>query len=112
MPPQPTSATWILSFGEVAGAGLACAASNCALSPAPAAPRNSRREVTLYFLSEDELDGVDEEELSDDFEEAAGSLLAAELSFELSFEPSLPDELSPDSFFAESPFEADFEPLA
>ena len=85
--------------------GLGCADSSEALSPAPVAPRNSRREVTLYFLSETGLEVVEEAVLSEDFVElVVDSLLAGE--------DSLPAELSVVSlFFDESPFAEEPLPL-
>ena len=55
MPPQPIKAICILSLADTL-AGLGSVANNGTLIPAPAAAvvKNSRREVTLYFLSDEE----------------------------------------------------------
>jgi hypothetical protein len=120
MPPQPIRASWILSFFE-AGGGTLCAVSRDALRPAPAVvPRNSRREVTLYFLSDEEpapagaglgeLLGAgadeedDEEELSDDFVALPESFLLPLFSL-----PSVPEAVS---VFFDSPFCCCGPPLA
>ena len=102
IPPQPISAICTLSLADVF-AGLLWLACRETLSPAPAAAvvKNSRREVTLYFLSDD-VDGVVvgvelELELSEDelplllesFEELAASFFS-----DFSEEP-LSEELSP-----------------
>jgi hypothetical protein len=92
-----------------------------ALTPAPAAAlRNLRREVTLYFLSDDELDaaaGAGEEELlSEDLLLVLPDsllLLDEDDSFasELELERSDP-ECSEDSPFFEPPLAALLAPLA
>jgi hypothetical protein len=105
-----------LSFGEVlaaTGASREEAARRRALTPAPAAAlRNLRREVTLYFLSEVELEvaavAVEEELLSEDFAVVLESLLAEEDSFASELEL----ELSEESPFLAFPFEGLFAPLA
>ena len=111
MPPQPISAIWILSLADVLGALLAPASSG---SPALAAAvvKNSRREVTLYFLS-DELDEVVVEALELPFELSDVELLPPESfdELELSFfseDPLSEEPLSEDPFsdepFSEEPF--------
>jgi len=107
MPPQPMRAICTLSLADVFAGGLAAPASKGTPIPAPAAAvvRNSRREVTLYFLSDEEADVV---------------VLAVELAFEVSEEELLPvesfDELA-DSFLSflsdlsEEPFEDSLEEL-
>ena len=96
IPPQPISAICTLSLADVL-AGLLWLACRDTLSPAPAAAvvKNSRREVTLYFLSDEEAGAV-----------VAGVELELD-ELELSEFGLLPvfesDDLAA-SFFSEEPF--------
>jgi len=99
MPPQPIKAIWTLSLAAtLAGLGEA-PASRGTLIPAPAAAvvKNSRREVTLYFLSdEEEDDAVVVLELELELSEAELELPLPELA-------ESEDDLE-DSFLSEEPF--------
>jgi len=111
MPPQPIKAIWILSLADVfTGLGVAPSKGTLSAAPAAAVVKNSRREVTLYFLSDEEVDGVglglelvlDEVELSEEDvllplesdDELADSFLS-----DLSEEEPSPSFLLPPSFF-------------
>ncbi len=112
MPPQPIKAIWILSLAETL-AVLGWVASRGTLSPAPAAAvvKNSRLEVTLYFLSDEEA-GADVAEVELELDELELSEFGLLLEFEseddlaasfFSDEPPFSDELLSDEPFSEEP---------